>query len=153
MPDAFSKIFVARWTDMDFNAHMRNTAYLDLAGDLRMMFFQEHGFPPTEFTRLHIGPVVKRDELEYFQEVRLLEAVVSTVALAGASADGARFLIRNEYFKEDGTLVARLTSAGGWMDLQTRALVAPPPPLAAAIAKMPRTDDYAVIPARKRAAK
>ena len=151
MGDTYSKIFVARWTDMDFNAHMRNTAYLDLAGDLRMMFFQEHGFPPTEFSRLRIGPVIKRDELEYFQEVRLLEEVVATVALAGGSSDGARFRIRNEFFKQDGTRVACLTSVGGWMDLNARKRVPPPEALLAAIRKMPRTDDYEDIPERDRA--
>jgi acyl-CoA thioester hydrolase len=31
--------------DMDFNRHMRNTAYLDKSADVRMLFFAEHGFP------------------------------------------------------------------------------------------------------------
>jgi acyl-CoA thioester hydrolase len=142
MADMYSKIFVARWTDMDFNAHMRNTAYLDLAGDLRMMFFQEHGFPPQEFVRRHVGPVVQRDELEYFREVHLLEGVVVTLALCGLSRDGSRFRIRNEFLKEDGTRVAQLNSLGGWMDLETRKLVSPPPALAAALDSLPRTDDF-----------
>ena len=147
MAEAFSKIFVARWTDMDFNAHMRNTAYLDLAGDLRMMFFQENGFGPAEFSKRHLGPVVQRDELEYFREVRLLETVVATLALGELSQDGSRFRIRNACFREDGERVARLTSTGGWMDLAERRLVAPPDALAAAIARLPRTGDFQAITA------
>lgn len=44
-----SKQFLAGWGTMDFNGHMANTAYLDLAADVRMAFFAEHGFPPSEF--------------------------------------------------------------------------------------------------------
>ncbi len=49
---------------MDFNGHMGNTAYLDLAADGRMAFSSEHGFPPSEFRRIAIGPVIQKDELE-----------------------------------------------------------------------------------------
>ena len=61
MPERFSKHFRARWGDMDFNAHMANTAVLDLAPDVRLMFFEENGFPPGEFERHGIGPVILED--------------------------------------------------------------------------------------------
>ena len=35
----FEHRFVAGWGDMDFNGHMRNTAYLDRGSDSRMLFF------------------------------------------------------------------------------------------------------------------
>ena len=56
---------------MDFNAHMRNTAYLDLSADVRMMYFAEHGFSMREFETLKIGPVILKDEIEYFRELKL----------------------------------------------------------------------------------
>ena len=31
--------------DMDANAHMKSTAFVDKSGDVRMMFFAEMGFP------------------------------------------------------------------------------------------------------------
>jgi acyl-CoA thioester hydrolase len=68
--EQFAKQFHVRWGDMDFNAHMSNTAYLDVSADVRMMYFQEHGFPMREFERLRVGPVITRDELEYFRELR-----------------------------------------------------------------------------------
>ena len=40
----YSKEFLAGWGTMDFNGHMGNTAYLNLAADVRMAFFAEHGF-------------------------------------------------------------------------------------------------------------
>lgn len=81
----FEKRLFAGWGDMDFNSHMRNTAYLDKSGDVRMMFFAEHGFPMSEFMRLRIGPVVMKDEVEYFKEVGLLEEMTVSLALAGLS--------------------------------------------------------------------
>ena len=68
MAPLFSKTFHVGWGDMDFNAHMRNTAYLDMSADVRMMYFAEHGFSMREFERRRIGPVVMRDELEYFRD-------------------------------------------------------------------------------------
>ena len=66
-PERYVRQFLAGWRTMDFNGHLANTAYLDLAADVRMAFFADHGFPPTEFKRLAIGPVVRKDELEYSQ--------------------------------------------------------------------------------------
>lgn len=142
MPESFSKTFHVRWGDVDFNAHMRNTAYLDLCVDARMMFFAEHGFSMREFERLRFGPVVMKDELEYFRELRLLETVTVTLELAGLNADVSRFRLRNEFFNADGKLVARVTSAGGWLDLATRKLTAPPEKLAEVIRMLPRSQDY-----------
>jgi acyl-CoA thioester hydrolase len=42
---------------MDFNSHMKNTAYLDKAADESQVFLGENGFPSQEFLRLGIGPV------------------------------------------------------------------------------------------------
>jgi acyl-CoA thioester hydrolase len=142
----YSKILFAGWGDMDFNAHMRNTAFLDKAVDVRMLFFAEHGFPVEEFARLEVGPVVLRDEVDYRREVRLLQQIVVTLALAGLADDGSRMRLRNEVLRADGTLCARVTSTGGWLDLVERKLVAPPEALLAVLRAMPRTDDFASLP-------
>lgn len=142
----YERQMLAGWADMDFNAHMGNTAYLDKSGDVRMLFFAGHGFPMPEFQRLHFGPVVQKDEIEYFREVNLLEEVRVTLSSAGLSEDGSRWLLRNEFFRSDGKLAARVTSAGGWLDLAARRLIAPPLPLLAALNELPRTAEFAVLP-------
>lgn len=142
----YAKTLYAGWADMDFNAHMKNTAYLDKAADVRQMFLIEHGFPVAEFRRLKIGPVVRKDEVEYFREVHLQEKITVTYALAGHSVDGSRFLLRHEIYREDGELSARVTSAGGWLSLAERKLVAPPPPLLKAMNLLGRTSDFVVLP-------
>ncbi len=138
----YEKTFMAGWSDMDFNSHMRNTAYLDKSADIRMMFFGDNGFPMTTFRELRIGPVVMRDEVDYFREAGLLDSLRVTIALAGLAEDGSRFAMRNEFFRGDGKLSARVTSAAGWLDLAVRRLVAPPPALLAALHTLPRTDDF-----------
>ena len=121
----FERQLYARWGDMDFNGHMKNTAYLDASADVRMMFFAANGFSMREFDKRRIGPVIFRDELEYFRELRLLEPVRVTLAAREVRDDG-RFVLVNEFFREDGERVARVTSSGGWLDLDRRKLTAPP---------------------------
>ena len=138
----YEKTLFAGWGDMDFNAHMRNTAFLDKSADVRMMFFAEHGFPVEEFSRLNLGPVVMKDEIEYRKEVGLLQPIRVTLALAGLSTDGSRFVLRNEILREDGRLCAQVTSGGGWLDRAQRRLVAPPEALLTALQSLDRTRDF-----------
>ncbi|HVR41332.1 MAG TPA: thioesterase family protein [Thermoanaerobaculia bacterium] len=142
MPDAFTKTLFARWGDMDFNGHMKNTAYLDASADVRMMFFSEHGFSMREFEKRKIGPVIFRDELEYFRELRLLEQVVVTLEVAALSADGAKFKMRNEFFRPDGQRAARVMSTGGWLDIVARKLAPPPAELRDLLFALPRVEDF-----------
>jgi acyl-CoA thioester hydrolase len=146
----YSREFLAGWGTMDFNGHMANTAYLDLAADVRMAFFAEHGFPPSEFRRLAIGPVMQKDELEYFREVGLHDTVTVTYALLAMSADGARFVVENEIWSAAGERAARVRSTGGWLDLRARKLVAPPAPLLAVFGEVPRAADFTELPPTRR---
>ena len=142
----YEKTLFAGWADMDSNSHMRNTAYLDKSDDVRMMFFSEHGFTMSEFARLKIGPVVQKDEIEYFREVNLLDELRITLAIAGLSEDGSRWMMRNELFRPDGKLAAKVTTAGGWLDLLARRLVAAPAMLLEALKGLPRTSDFQQLP-------
>src|SRR5215469_13943789 len=99
----YTKKLYAGWADMDFNSHMKNTAYLDKTADVRQMSLIEHGFPMEEFVRLRIGPVVMKEE-EYFREVGLQQEITVPYLLAGHATDGSRFLLRHEIFRSDGKL-------------------------------------------------
>ena len=142
----YSKPMIAGWGDMDFNAHMKNTAFLDKSADVRMMFFSENGFPMAEFSRLKLGPVIMKDEVEYQKEVGLLQEITVTMAIAGLSPDGSRFQIRNEIFRSDEKLCARVTSTGGWLDLSARKLIAPPAALLSALQTLEKTAGFLVLP-------
>jgi acyl-CoA thioester hydrolase len=125
---------------------MRNTAYLDMGATVRMLYFREHGFTMRDFQRLRVGPVIMRDEVEYYRELNILDAVRVTLILPGLSEDVSRFRMRNEFFREDGKLVARVTSTGGWMDLSARKLALPPALLAQAMWNLSRAEDFEILP-------
>jgi len=144
----YRKTLYATWGDMDFNSHMGTAAYLHKSGDVRMMFFSENGFPMSEFLRTGIGPVIFKDQLEYFREIGLLQEIQVTLAVAGMSEDGSRWWMRNEFLRPDGKPAARVTSEGGWIDLQARRVAAPPPELLRALQQIPRTDDFQTLPSR-----
>ncbi|MCP3900820.1 MAG: thioesterase [Desulfobacteraceae bacterium] len=138
----YEKILYAGWGDMDFNSHMRNTAFLDKSGDVRMMFFAENGFPMTEFMRLRIGPVVLQDKIDYYKEISLLSQIKVRLLLTGLSGDGSKFILRNEFYGADGKIAADVTSSGGWLDLLERKLIAPPEALFSALNKLSKSSDF-----------
>lgn len=141
MTELYRRTLHAGWGDMDFNAHMRNTAYLDKAADVRMLYFSDHGFPMREFMRLRVGPVVLKDEVEYFREAHLLDELTVTMELAGLSADHSRMRVRNEIYRAE-TRLARVTSLVGWLNLTERKLRPPPEALLHVIQQLTRTADF-----------
>jgi acyl-CoA thioester hydrolase len=143
--------FLAGWADMDWNAHMANTAYLNKVVDARVLALAEKGFPPEEFIRLRLGVVIMKDELEYKREIKWMEEIDISYLLAGLAPDGSRFKIQNEVRRANGDLAARITSTGGFMDLDARKLVVPPPAVLAAYFSLPRTEDYADLPSSMKA--
>jgi len=147
---AFSITGIAGWGDMDANAHMANVAYLNKCVDSRMSFFTQNGFPATEFARRRIGPVVRRDEIEYYREVALLEPITVTLTLGGCAADGSRFRLVNEVVRADGKVAARVRTEGSWLDLTTRKLMAPPQELMGALQRLARSDDFEELPSSLR---
>ena len=138
----FEKSFHVSWAHLDANAHMANTAYLDICVDVRFAYFASQGFAASEFAKLRIGPVVRRDEVDYFRELHMLDPIRVTLLIAGLSDDVSRFRIRNEIYREDGQMAARVTSLGGWFDLNARKLVVPPEGLANALRNLDRTEDF-----------
>ena len=139
---AFQKSFEVAWAALDAIGHMANTAYLDVCVDCRFAYFASQGFSPPDFFRYRVGPVVRKDEVEYFRELRMLDSFTVSLALAGVSPDASRFRLRNEIRRADGELAARITSQGGWLDLDKRRLVVPPEALARAVLALDHTDDF-----------
>jgi len=142
---SFSRSIRAQWSDMDQNGHMRTTAYLAAAEDVRMEFFDAAGFTMAEFTRRGFGPVIQSDDLRYRAELRLLDTAIVDLQLAGLSTDGARFQMRNTFTRLDGQPASTVTSTGGWLDLQRRKLTVPSADLLAILDQIDRTDDFRVL--------
>jgi len=140
---AFQKTYEIRWTDIDINWHLRNTAYADLATMTRIAFLSANGFPPEEFASQKFGPVILRDETRYLREIRLGQHVTFNLLMSGMSGDGAHFEMHHDVTREDGSAAAVIRVEGSWMDLTTRKLRRPPPALLDAMMSIERTADFA----------
>jgi len=148
MGTPFLKQFTVGWGDLDSNNHMRNTAYLDVAGTARFTFFKENGFSPSRFRELNFGPVVFKDEVEYMRELMLLETFTVNFLQDGMNQSGSVFRIMNEFFNPQGERVALVKTHGAWFDLAKRKIQPPPDELLAVMRSLPKTSTYAEITSR-----
>jgi acyl-CoA thioester hydrolase len=148
--DRFKHSFRVGWSDIDVNAHMRNSAYFERSVDVRILFFEEVGFPVAELMRRRMGPVVMKEEIAYFREILLLEEFAVSLELAGLSEDGSRWRLASEFVRGAGETAARLVSAGGWLDLESRRLIRPPRELLATMERLARTPDFEILPSGRK---
>jgi len=146
----YTRSFTVGWGDLDANGHMKNTAYLDTCVEVRFGFFASRGLGPAEFAALGIFAILRRDEVDYLRELRFLDEYTVDLELAGMSEDTSRFAFRNHFHRADGQAAAVVRSIGGWMDLETRRLIAPPRPVRNALLELPRGGDYEIFPSSLR---
>lgn len=142
MSEIFKKRFEVGWRDVDLNGHLANMVYLTYAVNTRVAYFASCGFAPGEFQRQGFGPVIKTDLTEYFREMQMLEEMTVTMENGGNSEDGSRFRVINNFYKDDGTHAARVTSIGGWLGLAERKLIEPPEVLKNAWLSLVKTEDF-----------
>jgi len=144
----FEQRFRVGWSDLDGNAHMGNSSYLDYASNTRMLFFNQNGFTMSRFASEKFGPVVVRDELVYRKELRLMEEFTVDLESAGLSRDGVRFRVRNTFRNSANDISAIVTSDGVWFDLELRKPRTAPQDLDNLMQALQRTNDFAEIPSK-----
>jgi acyl-CoA thioester hydrolase len=136
----------ARWSDMDWNQHMANAAFLGCAEETRMRYLDARGWTMADFERRKLGPVVVEDRITYRRELRLLEPFRVDLWLAGSSPDARKMKVRNRFLRtEDGELCATVESVVLWFDLAARRRVAPPPELRDLWLALPHTEDFTTL--------
>jgi acyl-CoA thioester hydrolase len=138
----FEKTFQVGWRDVDPNGHVANVTYLQYAVEARIAMFAHYGFPPSEFVKHAVGPVIKNDFVEYFREAVMLDELRVTVERGGQSPDLSRFRVVNNIYKSSGELAAKVTTIGGWLNLKERKLMEPPEGLKIGWNSLSRTDDF-----------
>jgi acyl-CoA thioester hydrolase len=122
----YAQPYTVRWSDLDANGHMKNTAYVECGMQVRFACFAENGFSFAEFHKQQFGPVIFREEITYFKEIRMLETIRTTFHVSKLSDDGGRFTLVNVILKEGDVKAAELITDGAWFNLQTRKLMPPP---------------------------
>ncbi len=143
---SYEKNFVVRWADCDMNGHLRNTGYSEYCIDARVAYLSEHGFPPVRYVELGFGPVILREEIEYLRELRIGEQFRVDVRMQGLSPECGRFKFAHVLTRHDGVVAGRLSLFGGWMDLNTRRLSAPPLELQEVLRAAPRAESFKELP-------
>ena len=130
------------WSHLDANMHMRHSAYADFAAQARIEALAEIGLDLNTFQRLHIGPILFREETVYLREVNINEVLQVTTQLVKARKDGSRWAIRHEIFKADGIKAAVINVEGAWIDTVKRKLAALPDELAEHFTQLPKAADF-----------
>ncbi|MEJ8803825.1 acyl-CoA thioesterase [Pontibacter sp. H249] len=130
------------WSHLDANMHMRHSAYADFAAQARIEALEELGLDLKTFQRLHIGPILFREETKYLREVGINEELKVTTALNSSKKDGSRWAIRHEIFKADGVKAAIILVEGAWIDTLKRKLAVLPDELAEHFALLPKAEDF-----------
>ena len=100
--EAYSFPYEVRWTDIDINRHVRYSAYIDAAAELRYHFLTQHGFPPNALDRLGFGLVYTSLTINFYREVLLGETLQITFCLAGMSPNKIRWKVRHDFLKANG---------------------------------------------------
>ena len=142
---AYSMTYEVRWADIDANRHVRYSAYIDAAAELRYRFFTQHNLPPEAFDNLGVGPVYTCLTANFFREVRLGETLTITYLLTGLSPQGIRWKVQHDFLKGNGKKAVTVSLEGTILNLTTRQPSVPTPEIMAVFQLVPRSPDFEVL--------
>ena len=138
----FKRIIQIRWSDLDPNFHLRHSVYYDWGAFCRMEFLTEFGLGASEMQRLHIGPILFKEECVFRKEVRYGDEVTMDLHLIRSKKDYSRWSIQHHVVKNRDTLCAVITVYGAWMNVLQRKLASPPDEVHHVFAKMPVAEHF-----------
>ena len=98
----FFKEFDIRWSDLDANRHLANSAYINFMSHTRMAYLGILGFNQKSMAQFQIGPVVFYEHMYYFKEVFVGKPVKVSLDLKGISEDGMFFEFQHDFFDANG---------------------------------------------------
>ena len=134
----------AIWSMIDMNGHLRHSAYADFAAQARVNILEKFGFSK-ELMKLHIGPILFREELVYHKEIRINDSIEVDCQLLKCKDDVSRYSLRsNIYRKSDGTIAAEVNIDGAWLDLHLRKLALLPIAMQKAFMEMPKAQGFRI---------
>lgn len=141
----FRKQFEIRWSDVDANRHLANSAYTNFMSHTRMAFLIDKGFTMKEMAKFNVGPVVFYEHMYYFKEVFMGQPLTVSLEVSGLSEDGMFFKFEHNFYNHKGEHLAHCEMLGGWIDLSTRKLTELKEELLEIAQGFPKADDFKVI--------
>ena len=133
----YKKQFEVRWSDIDANSHLANSAYTNFMSHTRMAFFAEYGFSLQEIKNHNLGPVVFYEHMYYFKESFIGAPIIVTIEVSGLSKDGMLFMFEHNFYDGKGKNLANCEILGAWIDTEKRELTKLPDPLLKLSASFP----------------
>lgn len=141
----YIKNFEIRWSDVDANGHLANSAYTNFMSHARMSFFSEYGFSLPEIKNFNLGPVVFYEHMYYFKESFLGNPIKVSIELSGLSEDGMFFSFDHNFYNDRGQHLAHCEMLGSWIDLDSRKLTTLPKELLELSSKFPKSESFKVL--------
>jgi acyl-CoA thioester hydrolase len=138
----FNKKFEIRWSDIDANRHLANSAYINFMSHTRMAYLMQNGFGQKDLAKHNIGPVVFYEHIYYFKEVFSGHPVTVTLELKGLSDDGMFFEFVHNIYNHKGQHCASCEMMGSWIELKDRNLTALPDYLIKGFDGLTKTEDF-----------
>jgi acyl-CoA thioester hydrolase len=140
--DPYTMNYEVRWTDIDANRHVRYSAYIDAAAEMRYRFFTEHDLPPEAFDQLGVGPVYTSLTANFYREVRLGETLIITYQLSGLSPSGMRWKVQHNFLKANGKKAVSISLEGTILNLVSREPTMPTPEIMRVFQLVPRSPGF-----------
>ena len=141
----YLKEFEVRWSDVDANRHLANSAYVNFMSHTRMVFLQELGFNQKTFAEHQMGPVVFHEHLYYFKEVFPGRPIRVSLEVVGMSEDGKFFEFHHNFFDTKGRNVAHCEMMGAWISLETRKLIGLPEQLLETFLEVEKPENFKIL--------
>lgn len=141
----YKKQFEIRWSDVDANSHLANSAYTNFMSHTRMAFFSEYGFSLPEIKKYNLGPVVFYEHMYYFKESFLGEPITVGLEVSGLSEDGMFFMFEHNFYNNKGDNLAYCEMQGAWIDLKSRKLTGLSSELLDLVNRFPKSENFRVI--------
>lgn len=141
----FTKQFEIRWSDVDANAHLANSAYTNFMSHTRMAFFIEQGLSMETLKVHNISPVVFYEHMHYFKEAFLGQPITVSLEVSGLSEDGTFFKFDHNLYNSKGENIAHCEMLGAWIDYEARKLTALPNELLTITDNFQKSEDYKIL--------
>ncbi|GIV32516.1 MAG: hypothetical protein KatS3mg031_0051 [Chitinophagales bacterium] len=144
-PAAYHKRFEIRWSDLDPNRHVANSAYSAFMSHVRMSFLHEQGFSQEKFAAYNLGPVILKEEFHYLKEVMPAETVTIDLRQSGATADMRFVRWEHRLFNTSGLLAVFSRVIFCLIDLHKRKIATPPAELQQIFKNLEKTPRFRLL--------
>jgi acyl-CoA thioester hydrolase len=134
-----------RWADIDANRHLRHSVYYDYGASMRINALTAEGLSMKKLEELGLGPILFREEAIFKREIVFEDEITIDVEVVRARDDFARWSLRHQFIKADGTIAAIINIDGAWMDLVKRKLTVPGTFIIDVFNKFPKAADFEMV--------